>query len=139
MVNNQNNISQSLRNYLFNAFKPFKIASHWYCGSNDTTAGKDARVICSLSTLLMVASGILLYEHHVFKDDVGNNNSPLAIGFAITFSFGLPGYIITPIVGHKCCGTFDTNYHTIITDIEQPIQHELNNNNQLHSYKETAV
>ncbi|WP_339046089.1 hypothetical protein [Candidatus Mesenet endosymbiont of Agriotes lineatus] len=85
-----------------------------------------------MSTLLMVASDVLLYEHHVSKGDIGRyDNSPLAIGSAITFFFGLLGCIITPIVGHKFYDTFNTNYNTAVTDIEQPIQQEISNHNQL--------
>lgn len=142
MPTNQNNISQSLRKCLFNPFKLFEVASYLYCGPKGTESGKAAKAICGISTLLMVASGVLLYEHYVFKGDRVNskdNNSPLLVGFAITFSFGLLGYIVAPIVGHKFCGTFDTSYNTIINDIEQPVQQELNDNNQLRFYRETAL
>lgn len=104
MLNNQNHTLKKSRSCILRVFRPFGVLSRWYCGHKYTEAGKAARVVCSISTLLMIASGALLYEHSK-KDDTGNgkyDDSPFAIDYAITFSLGILGYIITPIIGRKC-------------------------------------
>ncbi|GHM59732.1 MAG: hypothetical protein sL5_07250 [Candidatus Mesenet longicola] len=107
-------------------YKLYATWCYWYCGPNDTKAGHVARMICWLSTISIVTSGIFYLPYYVaatyidhskIKHDV---HPSLFVKFStMSFYLGLLDYIVTPVIGHGFCSMIGTTHRDQIVNIGQ--------------------
>ncbi|WP_339047550.1 hypothetical protein [Candidatus Mesenet endosymbiont of Phosphuga atrata] len=119
----QNNENLSFSSCMY---KLYATWCYWYCGPSDTKAGHVARMICWLSTISIVTSGIfyLPYYTSITHTDHDKTKHSMYLSFLISYPttllcLGLSGYIITPIIGHGFCGMIDTIHRDQTVNIGQ--------------------